>query len=614
MGFPCPPLRTAVKSGNWSPYTEYMRLRRTDKKYVVRLTAAIFILWSVGGLVLGQTVPEFEDVPEGHMAKTAIEWAATNGITVGVGGNRFGIGQTLIRYQVVTFLCRAFDPNACLSGTKGSVTFADVPVDHWANYSIGWAVENEITSGVSDTEFGGSLTLTREQMITFLFRAAGSPTGGSKGSDVYEDVPDDRSQWANLPIGWAFNQGISGGIATGVFGFGKTLSREEMVLLLCRAVAPTVCAPSHAPISLGASGGSTSAVSKDCDFTDHVTRVSQAVYQVHAGSGIGTAFYIGNDEWLTAAHVVNDQSSVTLRRGGVSLAASVLGTDVGGDLAILRASGSGVQPLGFGKLSDIGPGHPVFSVGFPLNVAFEPSVTSGVLSRIESDPNLGTVVVTDAALNPGNSGGPLVNNCGEVIGLVVAKIVGEEVEGIGYAVAESTVRQRLPDLREGESAGEEGNTGSSSTGDTGQWVYFVAENLEGSMEGYHLTAIEHDGNTWEAYPLLILRCGISNSANNAIFILTDWLIQSAIDADGDVVMEYRSASMTTSIAEWWWSDEDFESTVVAYEDTTEFITQLSSTGTGSVWVRIWDGFDNETYTMRFEMDGIEAVLSDLGCW
>ena len=49
--------------------------------------------------------------------------------------------------------------------------FADVPVDHWANCSVGWAVNQRITSGVSATEFGGSRTLTREQMITFLYRA-----------------------------------------------------------------------------------------------------------------------------------------------------------------------------------------------------------------------------------------------------------------------------------------------------------------------------------------------------------------------------------------------------------------------------------------------------------
>ena len=199
--------------------------------------------------VFAQTTPDFEDVPDGHIAESAIEWAAENGITQGVGGNRFGMGQTLIRYEMVTFLCRAFSPGNCQSGMKGSDRFDDVPEGHWANYSVGWAANQQITSGVSDTEFGGSQTLIREQMITFLYRAKGKPTGGSLGSDIYQDVPDDPTHWANLPIGWAFDQGISAGIAEGTFGFGTNLSREEMVLFLCRTLAPGTCPPSQQPLS-----------------------------------------------------------------------------------------------------------------------------------------------------------------------------------------------------------------------------------------------------------------------------------------------------------------------------------------------------------------------------
>ena len=121
-----------------------------------------------------------------------------------------------------------------------------MPVDHWANDFVGWAVDRAITSGVRATEFGGPRT--REQMITFLYRAKGSPAGGSLGSDVYEDIPGDRSQWANLPIGWVFDQGVSGGIAAGIFGFGTDVSREEIVLFLCRVLAPDTCPPSQDPL------------------------------------------------------------------------------------------------------------------------------------------------------------------------------------------------------------------------------------------------------------------------------------------------------------------------------------------------------------------------------
>ena len=196
----------------------------------------------------GKSVSGFVDVPAGHVAEAAISWAAENGITVGVGNNRFGLGQTLTRYQMVTFLCRAFNPGNCRSGSRGSDRFDDVPEDHWANNSVGWAVSQGITSGVSATDFGGSLTLTREQMITFLYRAEGEPAGASLGSDVYGDVPTNRSQWANLPVGWAYDQGVTGGIAQGTFGFGTYLSREEMVLFLCRVLASDTCQPSRDPL------------------------------------------------------------------------------------------------------------------------------------------------------------------------------------------------------------------------------------------------------------------------------------------------------------------------------------------------------------------------------
>lgn len=205
----------------------------------------VFVL-GVGALpAKGQTGADFNDVPHGHPAETAIGWAVENGITVGVGGGRFGVGQTLTRYQMVTFLCRAFVSEECDSAWTGSETFADVPAGHWADSAIGWAVRDRITTGVSQTEFGGAQTLTREQAVTFLFRAKGSPGGGSKGSQLYVDVPADGLHWADQPIGWAYDQGITGMTSSGatVFGLGTALVREEMVVFLCQALAPDLCSP-----------------------------------------------------------------------------------------------------------------------------------------------------------------------------------------------------------------------------------------------------------------------------------------------------------------------------------------------------------------------------------
>ena len=133
------------------------------------------------------------------------------------------------------------------------------------------------------------------------------------------------------------------------------------------------------------------------------------------------------------------------------------------------------------------------------------------------------------------------------------------------------------------------------------------------MEGYYLTAIEHDGYSWEASPQLVLRCGVSNDANDAPFITTDWLIQSDVGDDGDVIVEYRLTDMANSVAEWWWSDEDFESAVWAYP-TTELVIHLRNAGAESLWVRIWDGFSGEANSMRFEIEGANGALGNLDCW
>ncbi len=582
---------------------------------LARLVAVTVVLWSLVGPVVGQSVPEFRDVPEGHIAEDAIEWAAANGITMGVGNNRFGMGQTLTRYEMVTFLCRAFDSGSCGGGTRGSERFVDVPVGHWADYPVGWAVARGITAGVSAAEFGGSRTLTREEMVTFLYRARGSPTGGGLGSDVFGDVPHDSSEWANLPIGWAFEHGITGGIADGVFGFGTSLSREEMVLFLCRAVAPSVCVPSWVPIPAGGPPATSELDPTYCDFTDHVARVSEAVYQVHTDTGIGTAFYIGNNEWLTAAHVVGSQVTVTLRRGSASLTARVVGTDFTKDLVLLEAPGDNLSPLRFGRLSEIGPGHQLFSVGYPWYVASQPSVTSGVLSRIESRIDLGTVVVTDTALSPGNSGGPLLNRCGAVIGLVVQKISDERVEGISFAVAETIVKQHLPVLRGGGSQREPDLTVS-----VGDWVYFTGENSDGTFEGYALTASDHAalvgnpgsdvGYSWEWAPELFLRCGVSNDRHDALVIGTDWPYIFSID----MIVEYIVTGMETAIAEWWEGDDRVQRRFVWADTTTELVTHLHNAGSGTLTLSIWDGVGEQWHWMSFEVEGIRRVLSDLDCW
>lgn len=103
----------------------------------------------------------------------------------------------------------------------------------------------------------------------------------------------------------------------------------------------------------------------DCDFSDHAENALDAVWQVKAGISSGTAFHVGDGQWLTAEHVVFGDSAATLHNGGASIRATVVAVNRAGDTALLLTS-SGPNRLEFGSLADIGPGHQAYAVGFPL--------------------------------------------------------------------------------------------------------------------------------------------------------------------------------------------------------------------------------------------------------
>lgn len=186
-----------------------------------------------------------------------------------------------------------------------------------------------------------------------------------------------------------------------------------------------------------------------CTFETATGTVFASVLQVVTDTGGGTAFAIGDGEFLTAAHVVVDASSISLRNTRTEAEATIVGLEEDTDIAILRSDGLDIEPVRFGHLDDLAAGQSVAVAGYPTYVEDEPSVVSGLLSKVVEDPDLGfgTFLQTDAAVNPGNSGGPMFNECGDVIGMVVVKIVDTAVEGISWAVAENTLQSALPRVR-----------------------------------------------------------------------------------------------------------------------------------------------------------------------
>ena len=178
--------------------------------------------------------------------------------------------------------------------------------------------------------------------------------------------------------------------------------------------------------------------------------------------GSGTGFVIDRDGTIvTNAHVVSDAEQVKVRfkDDGPGVDARVLGRDESSDLAVLRVDASNTQNLEPLRLADsdaVKAGDLAIAIGYPLNLGR--TLTTGIVSgvgRAIQAPNgfsIDEVIQTDAALNPGNSGGPLLDAAGRVIGVnsqIATTAGGGGNTGIGFAVPSNTVRQVVPRLRSG---------------------------------------------------------------------------------------------------------------------------------------------------------------------
>ncbi len=168
----------------------------------------------------------FADVPANSYYADAVLWAAKNGITGGIGNGLFGPNQPCTRAQIVTFLWRA----AGSPEPKSMSSFSDVSADSYYAKAVAWAVENGITTGTGDGKFSPDATCTRAQSVTFLFRAIGKLVDSkAEFSDVLTD-----SYYANA-VAWAVENGVTNGIGDGLFGPDNSCTRAQIVTFLFRA-------------------------------------------------------------------------------------------------------------------------------------------------------------------------------------------------------------------------------------------------------------------------------------------------------------------------------------------------------------------------------------------
>lgn len=168
----------------------------------------------------------FVDVKANDYFYDAVLWAAEKGITSGTDAEHFSPNQPCTRAQIVTFLWRA----AGSPEPKNMSSFTDVPADSYYAKAVAWAAENGITGGTGDGQFSPDATCTRAQSVTFLFRAIGKLVG-SKAE--FNDVLTD-SYYANA-VAWAVENGVTNGIGNGLFGPDNSCTRAQIVTFLYRA-------------------------------------------------------------------------------------------------------------------------------------------------------------------------------------------------------------------------------------------------------------------------------------------------------------------------------------------------------------------------------------------
>ena len=218
---------------------------------------------------------------------------------------------------------------------------------------------------------------------------------------------------------------------------------------------PEVSASSSDNVTTASSSGN------ELSVAEINTKVSPSVVLISGksmqGEGQGTGVIITEDGYIaTNAHVVSGFSELTVTlndENNTEYPAMVVGTDETTDIAVIRINASGLTPAELGTSSTLQVGQSVVVIGNPLGKEFSGSVTTGVISALDrqvefEDGSVYNYIQTDAAINSGNSGGPLVNMQGQVIGINAAKIDTSVAEGMGFAIPIDDVVPVVNDLME----------------------------------------------------------------------------------------------------------------------------------------------------------------------
>ena len=230
-------------------------------------------------------------------------------------------------------------------------------------------------------------------------------------------------------------------------------------------------------------------------YTLNIPSVVSITCQSSRGSSSGTGVVLTADGYIvTNAHVVENAQIISVQlTDDRSFAARLVGCDTVSDLAVLRIDCSDLTPAQFGDSSTLRVGDTVVAIGDPLGAAFRGTYTNGIVSAINRDVDMNgrtmTLIQTNAALNSGNSGGPLINCYGQVIGINTMKIGtftdDAGVEGLGFAIPSTQVKEIVDQI-----VAQGYVSGRPSIGFTGEALSTFYQHYYRMPAGLYITEVE----------------------------------------------------------------------------------------------------------------------------
>jgi S1-C subfamily serine protease len=309
------------------------------------------------------------------------------------------LNATIIRYKNTEVI------NSSVSNSTGSTTFINVEL------KIKWDVldyyKNVVYSDTIDSKSGEFIS-----SYTYTTTTGSTITSNTVGKSTYrEDATKDA-------------------IETGLYTLMNKPKFKAFMKLEKEIVQDTL---SEMEIKKGSSNVSS------------IEQAVQASVTVKSKNGHGSGFFVSEDGFLvTNYHVVSDSSKLeVVMNDGVKFPARIIRVNKTSDLALLKIEKTGIIPFDFTGKSQAAMGNEIYVIGTPSSEDLSQTLSKGIVSSIRKQANGSKIIQTDASISLGNSGGPLIDKGGNLLGIVNAKLVGMGVEGISFAIQANEIARSL---------------------------------------------------------------------------------------------------------------------------------------------------------------------------